>query len=170
MPDLLTHVLVGFVIGTVLSVRYESLGPEHVTLAMIGALSPDFVKIYLAVPDYLVAASLGIPFSWSPLHTLGGSAIVVCLGALLVTPDQRKRAIALFAIGAASHHALDLLLLTATGYSYPAFWPASDYRLPSADLYLSSDRWPAAVAGIGAALAWLGRRYRESLPEAIGRR
>lgn len=86
MADVLTHVLVGFVIGTVLSIRYEWMGPEHVTLVMIGALSPDFVKISLVVPDYTVATSLGIPFSWSPLHTLGGSVIVVLLGALLLAP------------------------------------------------------------------------------------
>lgn len=73
MPDILTHVLVGFSIGTVLSFRYEWLGPEYVTLVMIGALSPDFTKIALVVPDWTVSSLLGIPFSWGAFHVLGGS-------------------------------------------------------------------------------------------------
>lgn len=158
MPDILTHVLVGYSLGTALAVRYEWLRPAHVTLVMIGALSPDFVKIKLALPDAIAQHLLGIPFSWMPLHTLGGSVLVVCLGALLVAPAYRRRALALLALGAGSHHALDLLLINATGYSYPVLWPLSAYRFPSPNLYLSSDRWPALVAGTIATGVWLRRR------------
>ncbi|WP_168927092.1 metal-dependent hydrolase [Natronorubrum aibiense] len=160
VPDVLTHVLAGYVIGTLLSIRYDGVGPAHVTLVMIGALSPDFAKIQLFVPDEFVAAVVGVPFSWSPLHTLVGTVIVACLGALLVAPDGRLQALALIAIGALSHHVLDLLLMTPTGESYGVFWPLLEYRLPAGSLYLSSDRWPALVAGLAALVVWAVARHR----------
>ncbi|SEW31558.1 metal-dependent hydrolase [Natrinema salifodinae] len=158
MPDLLTHVLVGYSIGTLLSFRYEHLQPSHVTLVLIGALSPDFTKIQLVIPDGVVELLVGLPFSWAPLHTLGGSLLVVLLGSLLVAPEYRRQAIALIAIGAVSHHVLDVALLTATGEAYAVFFPGSTYRPPSPGLYLSSDRWPAVVAGTVAAGLWAVQR------------
>ncbi|WP_049890338.1 metal-dependent hydrolase [Natronorubrum sulfidifaciens] len=166
MADVLTHVLVGYIIGTLLSIRYERVQPTHVTLVMIGALSPDFVKIELLVPDGLVMALLGVPFSWSPLHTLGGTVLVICLGSLLLAPEYRAQALALFAIGALSHHTLDVLLMTPTGDAYAVFWPLTEYRLPAGGLYLSSDRWPALVAGLVAVVVWsVARRRRDAASE-----
>lgn len=168
MADVLTHVLVGYIIGTSLAIRYEWMGPRHVTLVMIGALSPDFVKISLVIPSAAVADVLGVPFSWSPLHTVGGSVVVILLGSLLLAPRFRKRAILLLAIGAASHHVLDVALLTSTGYSYAVFWPLTEYRPPSGGLYRSSDRWPALVAGLVATVVWLVRRRLNSSPTPAG--
>ena len=162
MPDVLTHVLVSYTLGTLLSFRYAWLRPAHVTLVMAGALVPDLMKIQLLVPDEFVAWVLGIPFTWSPIHTLVGSALVIGLGGLFVAPAQRPRAVALLAVGAGSHHALDLLLLTASGKAYAVFWPLLDYRPPAGDLYLSSDRWPAVVAGVSAFCVWLVARRRDS--------
>ncbi|MFP8890764.1 metal-dependent hydrolase [Natrialbaceae archaeon A-CW2] len=162
MADVLTHVLVGYVIGTCLTIRYDWMGAEHVTLVMIGALLPDLVKINLVVPDSVVAGFLGVPFSWSPIHTLGGTVVVILLGSLILAPEHRTRAIILMAIGAVSHHVLDVALLTSTGYSYAVFWPLTEYRPPSGDLYLSSDRWPALVAGGVAVAVWLIRRQMDS--------
>ncbi len=158
MPDLLTHVLVGYSIGTLLSLRDERIRSAQVTLVMAGALSPDLAKVRLFLPADIVQAVVGGPFSWAPLHTLGGTLLVVPLGALLVAPEYRRQAVALIALGAASHHALDVALLTATGESYAVFFPISQYRLPSLDLYLSTDRWPATVSGALAAVLWGVRR------------
>lgn len=160
MPDILTHVLVGYCLGTVLAVRYEWGRPAYVTLVMIGALSPDFVKFRLILPAAAVQNLFGVPFSWAPLHTFGGSVLAVCLGALLVAPADRRQAVALFALGAASHHALDLLLVNVTGYSYAFIWPLTGYHFPTPNLYLSSDRWPAVVAGTIAIVVWLWHRRR----------
>ena len=161
MPDVLTHVLVGYCLGTLLRRFDDRLRPAHVTLVMLGALSPDLVKIRILLPGAAVDALLAVPFSWDPLHTLGGSVIVVGLGALLVGPDQRRLALALLAVGALSHHALDLLLRTASGYTYPVLWPLTQYQPPAGGLYLSSDRWPAVVAGGVAAVLWAGTRSGE---------
>ncbi|MGQ3410859.1 metal-dependent hydrolase [Natrinema sp. LN54] len=152
VPDVLTHAIVGYVIGTLLSIRYPRLRRAHVTIAMVGALSPDFVKADLAFPDEFVSYLLGVPFAWGPLHTLGGTLVVALLGSLLFAPEHRRDAVLLVALGAASHHVLDLGLMTPTGYSYAAFWPLTEYRPPSGGLYMSTDRWPALVAGLCAVL------------------
>ena len=157
MADVHTHVLAGFIVGTLLSFRYDWLGPEHVTLVMIGALAPDFIKINILISDAAVTALLGIPFSWAPLHQLGGAVLVILLGSLLPAPEYRTRAFALFAIGVATHFVLDWLLLTATGYAFPVFWPLTEWRPPAGNLYLSSDRWPALVAGMLAVGVWYVR-------------
>jgi len=160
MPDVLTHVLVGYSLGTLLRLSNDRLRPAHVTLVMLGALSPDLVKVRILLPSAAVDALLAVPFSWDPLHTLGGSVLVGGLGALLVGPDQRRTVLALLAVGAVSHHALDLLLLKASGYAYPVFWPLTQYHPPAGGLYLSSDRWPAVAAGGVAAVLWAVARTR----------
>ena len=71
MADIFTHVLVGYILGTIRSCRSDRMGPHHVTFVLIGALSPDFVNISLVFPDEAVQVLLFMPFSWSPLHTLG---------------------------------------------------------------------------------------------------
>jgi hypothetical protein len=63
------------------------------------------------------------------------------------------------ALGAASHHSLDLLLLNASGYAYPVLWPLTEYRPPAGMLYRSSDRWPAILATIAAVAIWINDRY-----------
>lgn len=158
MPDLLTHVLVGFVVGTALSARYRWVSNPYVTVAMVGALLPDVAKVAMVVPSAVVESALGLPFSWFAIHTPLGSLLLAGAGALLVGDGHRRRVLALLIVGAASHHALDALLLSATGFSYALAWPLSAVNPPSPGLYLSSDRWPAAVAVVASAVAWRARR------------
>ena len=159
MADVLTHVLAGYVIGMLLAFRYEWIRAPQVTLVMFGALSPDLVKVSIVLDDATVASLLGVPFSWQPLHTLGGNLVVILLAVLLLAPEYRKRAFLLLVVGAASHHVLDLLLLNASGYAYPVLWPLTEYSPRAGMLYRSSDRWPLVVAGLAAAVVWAGHRY-----------
>lgn len=159
VADVLTHVLVGYIIGMLLSFKYEWMGPAHVTLVVIGALSPDFMKVGLFFRDEFVASVLGVPFSWAPLHTFVGSVLVICLATLLLAPEYRKAAIVLITLGVTSHHVLDILLLTPSSYAYAGFWPIFDYRPPSGGLYLSTDRWPLLVAGTISVLLWIVGHY-----------
>ncbi|MDG5759738.1 metal-dependent hydrolase [Natronococcus sp. A-GB1] len=162
VADVLTHVLVGYVLGMVLAFRYDWMGPAHVTIVMVGALAPDFVKAEIFLPDGLMQHLLGIPFSWAPLHTLGGTILLGLLTALLLAPEYRRQAFALFLLGAASHHVLDVALITPSGQAYAVFWPLLDYRPPAGGLYLSSDRWPALVAGLASVAVWAAHRYRDA--------
>ena len=127
---------------------------------LIRALSPDVIKISLVFPDEVVQTLLAVPFSWSPLHTLGGSVLVILLSSLLLASEYRRHVILLVLLGALSHHALDLALLNVSGYSYAVFWPLTEYRPPSGDLYRSSDPWPALVTAAGAALVRVVDRRR----------
>lgn len=160
MADVLTHVLWGYVLGTLLSFRYEWLDKRFVTVVMLGALVPDLAKVGLIVDDALVAHALGVPFSWFAIHTPAGSLVACAVGALFVGDGYRTRVFALLVVGAASHHALDALLLDPSGYSYMLAWPLSTYHPPTPGLYLSSDRWPAVVSASLAAVVWAVRRRR----------
>ena len=161
MADLLTHALAGYCIGIVLSFYYEWMGPEHITLVMLGAVTPDLSKISKVVPSSTIETLLGVPFFWGGLHTLGGSVIIALLGGILVASEHRRAAIALLFLGALSHHALDLLLLQSSGYAYPVFWPLTEYQPPAGMLYRSSDRWPALLTGTLALILWLTKGYVE---------
>ena len=92
---------------------------------MIGALAPDFVKIIILHSDAAVAALLAVPFAWAPIHRLGATLLILA-GTLLLAPEYRTRALALFDVGAASHLVLDWLLLTTTGHAFPVFWPFTE--------------------------------------------
>lgn len=159
MPDWLTHVLVGYALATALSVRYDWIGPRYVTLAMAGALVPDLAKAKLVVPSDAVAAALGVPFDWAAFHTLGGSLVVVCIVALWLPATYRRAGLLVLALGASSHHALDLLLTQSSGTTYQFLWPLTEYRAPSVDLYRSSDREPAAFATLAAVAVWYVRYH-----------
>lgn len=162
MADLLTHVLVAYVLATLLSWRYRWLAPAYVTVAMLGAIQPDVSRADLVVPAVTVEAALAVPFDWWALHTLGGSVVVAAAVGLLVPSEYRRRVISLFLLGALSHHALDALLITPSGRSYAMFWPLTHYHPPTPGLYLSSDRWPAAVAVAVAAAVYAIDRRRAS--------
>ncbi|UTF54763.1 metal-dependent hydrolase [Natronosalvus rutilus] len=154
MPELLTHVLVGFTLATVLSWYTRWLTAPYVTVAMVGAVTPDLSRFDLLFPAKAIEAALGIPFDWWAFHTLGGTVLVVALGGLLTPTAYRRGVVAMLALGALSHHGLDLLLVNPSGYAYPVFWPLTQYHPPTPGFYLSSDRWPAFFAGVGATVVW----------------
>lgn len=158
MPDLLAHAVLGYCLGTALSFRYDWLTPTYVTVVMAGAFIPDISKIYILVPDQAVADALGVPFSWFALHTLGGSAVAVLVGVVLVAGDERRRVLGLLSLGAASHLAADALLLTPTGFSKPMWWPVAHVGLPSPGLYLSTEPTPLFAASAVAVVLWAVRR------------
>ena len=158
MPDVLTHVLWGYIIGMLLSFRYDWLDARFVTIVMLGALLPDLTKIALVVDDALVEQFLGVPFSWGAIHRLGGATVACAIGAVLAGDGLRTRVFALLMIGAASHLVLDGLLVNVSGYSYSILWPVTNYHFPTPNLFLSSDRWPAVVSAGVAAGVWILKR------------
>lgn len=166
MADLFTHVLVGFVLATLLSWRYDWISSALVTLAMVGATLPDLSRIDLVLPAATIEATLGIPFSWTPLHRVGGTALVVLLGGLLVSPERRRAALLLLALGAGSHYLLDFLLYKPSGMAGPLLWPFTTHQLAIEGCYLSSDRWPAVVATAAAIATWAATRYRRRVGRA----
>lgn len=159
MPDLLTHVLLAYALGTLLAARYDWVTPAYVTMAMVGALVPDLNHVSVLVADVTVAETLGIPFSWGGLQTGGGVALVLLVGVVLVEPGERCRVGPLLALGAASHLLADALIRLPDGHSQSIFWPVTRYQPPSPGLYLSTDFWPLITTAMVAAVAWYVVRY-----------
>jgi len=162
VADLLTHVLVAYVLATVLSWRYDWITPPLVTVAMVGAAVPDLTRVELLVPAGTIEAVLGVPFSWSPIHRVGGTALVVLLAGPLVSAEHRRRVLVLLALGAISHYALDAMIYTGSGLTWPMLWPLTDYRFEVSGFYRSSDRWPALVSGLVALVVWMASRRRST--------
>lgn len=158
MADLFTHVLAGYVLATVLSWRWEWITPPLVTVAMVGAVLPDLSRIELIVPSKMVEGIIGLSFSWSPLHRAGGTLLVILTGALLVPRRLRRGVLLLLVIGAGSHYALDFLLYKPSSVTGDLLWPFTGQRFAIDGLYLSSDRWPAVVAGVVAGVVWVVNR------------
>jgi hypothetical protein len=154
MADLLTHVLTAYVLAALLSLRDDRLTPATTTAAMVGGLVPDLDRIGLVVPASAVEASLGVPVGWDAFATVGGVAVALGLGTLAVPPRLRRRTAAMLALGALSHLCLDYLLVFPSGYSHAYLWPVTAAGLPGPGLYLSSARWPAAVAVVVAGAVW----------------
>jgi len=146
MADLLTHVLTAYALAALPSLLDDRLTPATTTAAMVGAVLPDLNRIDLLVASESVETSLGIPFGWDAFSTVGGVAVVATLVTLLVPPRLRRRTAAMLGLGAGSHFCLDYLLLFPSGYTHPYLWPVTAAGLPGPNLYLSSARWPAAVA------------------------
>lgn len=155
MADLLTHVLVAYTLGIVLSWKYRWIKSHHVTMMMVGAAIPDLVRIRLLIPSHVIEDLLGIPFSWDPIHTLGGSILIVLILTMLFKEDANsegsKRLFLVLFAGMVSHLFLDALLITASGHTYAIFWPLTDYRPVISGVYLSTDVIPAVISLIAAA-------------------
>jgi hypothetical protein len=162
MPDLLSHAFIAYTLCTLLSIRYPWITPQYVTVGMAGAFVPDMSKSYLALDSTTIGSTVGMPFDWFALHTLGGSAVAVLVGITLTPSEHRRRVGALLGVGAASHLVADALLLKASGHSYPLLWPLTRYHPPTPGLYLSADMWPSVVTGGIALGAWLLVRRPES--------
>jgi hypothetical protein len=166
MPDLLTHVLVGYSLGMLLAVR-RGWSRRMITVVMLGALLPDLTKIRLVLPDAQVEAFLGVPFAWQALHTLGGVFVTAGVGALLVNGSLRRRVFGLLLGGALSHLILDSLLIKPSGYASPVWWPFLPTALPTPGLYVSFDRWPVVVAGAVAFVVYLWNKRRRTPGQSV---
>jgi len=155
MADLLTHVLMAYILAALIAHRDDRITPAMTTAAMVGGLVPDLNRIGLVLPAPTVASAVGVPVGWDAFSTVGGVAVVLGLGTLAVPPRLRRRTAAMLALGASSHLLLDYLLLFPSGYSHPYLWPVTAVGLPGPGLYLSSARWPAAVAVVVAGALWV---------------
>ena len=162
MADLLTHVLTAYVLAALIAFRDDRVTPAMTTAAMVGGLVPDLNRIGLVLPAPTVESALGVPLGWDAFSTVGGVAVALGLGTFAVPPRLRRRTATMLALGASSHFLLDYLLRFPSGYSHPYLWPVTAAGLPGPGLYLSSARWPAAVAVVVAGALWVAvwRRRR----------
>lgn len=162
MADLLTHVLVPFVLVTVIRWRVDGIDRRWIPVAMGGAAVPDLGKVGIILDDSSIEAVLGIPFSWAPMGTMAGVVIITAAIAVWFESDQRV-AYGWLVFGGLSALVLDGLRAFADGsagfWLYPLWW-----RPPTPNWYVSSDYRVTliAIAIAGAVLLldrwWLGRQ------------
>ncbi|WGI17682.1 metal-dependent hydrolase [Methanonatronarchaeum sp. AMET-Sl] len=144
MADLLTHVLIIYIILKIMSMKTNYIKKEHIPIGMIGAILPDLSRIQHIIPPEHIQQLLGTPYSWWGLHTLIGTTITALLITYLFDKKHRKKIFTLLIIGAISHLILDYYLLKPTPSQYWGFYPLIIDR-PTNMLYLSTDITPAII-------------------------
>ena len=157
MADLLTHVLVSYVLLTVASWRFDQLTRRWIVIGMAGAAIPDLVKIEILVDDRVIESLLGVPFSYAPISSLSG--VLLIAGAIAVFFGRERRQVyALLVFGGLTALVVDGLRVFADGRSgfwlYPIWW-----RPPAPSLYVSSDVRVLVVALLASAGVFLCDRY-----------
>lgn len=164
MPDLLTHVLVGYsLVALAAAVDGPGVGriePRHVGVGMVGAATPDLSKVGWAVPAGTTEALVGVPLSFTALHTLGGVLALAGVVALLFGRDERPAVFAVYASMGTVHLALDTLITRAGGYAPPYLYPLTWWQPPAGGVFVSSDLAPLLVAAPAAVAVWWATRGR----------
>lgn len=151
MAELLTHVLVAYVLLTVAGWRWE-FDRRWVPVAMGGAAVPDLSKVDLVLSTRTVEAVVGHGFTWSPVSSIAGVAVVGAGIALLFGDGLRRRAWTFLVVGGTCSLVVDGLRVFADGHStywlYPIYW-----RPPTPSLYLTADsRVTLLAVGVAAAV------------------
>ena len=109
MPDWFAHILVAYVLCSILGIKFKVFSKENTAIVMVGALIPDMVKVGL-IFDFL---GMDVWDFIAPLHTPVGSMLSAALFSLLF--EARKRIFSLLILGASTHLALDFLLMHVSG-------------------------------------------------------
>ena len=160
MADLLTHVLVVYVVLTVASWRLDAVTDRWVVVAMCGAAMPDLVKARIVFFDLLgVRSVFGVELAFAGFNRLGG--VLLMAGAVAVFFGSRwRRAYASLAFGGLSSLLVDGLRVYADGradfYLYPFTW----WRPPTPSLYVTSDPRVLVTALVVAATVFAVDRYQ----------
>ncbi|ELY95773.1 membrane-bound metal-dependent hydrolase [Natrialba hulunbeirensis JCM 10989] len=147
MAELLSHVLIAYVLFTVASWRLEWLTKRWVAIGMIGALLPDLNRIGMFVDDATIETTLGVPFGIDALHTLGGVILLSGIGALVLT-EAHKRGFGVLLAGALTHLLTDGLKAYADAEAGAWLYPFTWYRHPTPNLYVSADQGVVLVTGL----------------------
>ncbi|EMA00819.1 hypothetical protein SAMN05443574_101240 [Haloarcula vallismortis] len=146
MADLLTHLLVPYILLTIASGGVGWLDQRWIVVGMGGAAIPDLVKVEIVVHEETVEALLGIPFTYKPLSTLGG--VLLLSGIIAVAFERRhwRRVFGLVTFGGLTSLLLDGMRVYADGRASAWLYPFTSWRPPTPSLYVSSDPTVLVVA------------------------
>ena len=150
MADLLTHLLVPYILLTVASWAVGWLDRRWVVVGMGGAAIPDLVKIGIVLDERVVEAFLGVPFTYMPVSTLGG--VLLLAGVITVAFERRRwrRVFGLVTFGGLTSLLLDGMRVYADGRASAWLYPFTNWRPPTPSLYVSSDPTVLVVALLAA--------------------
>jgi hypothetical protein len=144
MADLLTHVLVAYVL--VIVARWRVGFPRHwAPIAMGGAAIPDLVKIRLVIDESVVQGMLGAPFEYAPISSFGGVIVVAAGITVLFDREVWREVYGLLIFGGLTSLVVDGLRVFVDGAA--GFWLYPVWIRPVApSLYVSADPRVLAVA------------------------
>ena len=144
MPDWITHILVAWMICTILSFKYTQINPAYTVVCMAGALIPDTFKIVIP----LGLMGIKIENFLVPMHLPAGSLIVASIFTLFFK-EKKKLVLSLLVLGIATHYALDLLLTNLNGgmvMLFPFSWNSWTLNV------IPDDDWHITLLTMGLAL------------------
>lgn len=145
MADLLTHILLPYVILTVASWQFEWLTKRWVIIGMAGAAIPDLVKINIVLDSSVIESLLGMPFSYAPISSLGG-VLIIAAAITVFFQKQRRQVFVFLVFGGLTSLVVDGLRVFADGQSGFWLYPFTWVRPPTPSLYVTSDiRVPVAA-------------------------
>lgn len=156
MPDLLTHVLIAYVVGAAV-VRWTGVSDRYLPVVLVGAVAPDGMKATVP-PEIVAGTAFGLPYSFWGLHTLGGVVVLSGIGAVTLRASDRRPGFRFLLYGGVSHLVLDLFVIRVDGVAPPYLFPVSGWLPPAANLYASTDLWTIPVATALALPVWMVRR------------
>jgi len=160
MADLLSHVLVAYMLFTLASWRVETVTPRWVVVVMGGAAIPDLSKVRIVLAPQTVEAATGLPFSYAPFSTLGGVVLAAGAIALLFGREHRRRAWGFLVAGGVTSLVVDGLRLSIDGRAGTLLYPLTWWGPPSPNLYLTSDPRVLGVTLVVAAVVFVLDRRR----------
>jgi hypothetical protein len=137
MADLLTHVLVPYIILTIVGWRVD-FPRRWIPVAMGGAAIPDLVKIEILVDAGTIEQLAGVPFSYAPISSLGGVLVISAGITVLFERRVYSRAYGFLLFGGVTSLILDGLRVFADGYA--GFWLYPLWiRPPTPSWYVTSN-------------------------------
>ena len=138
MADLLTQILVLYVVLTVTSWQIDWVTKRWVVIGMAGSAIPDLAKIGLIVENELIESVVGIPFSYAPISTFGGVLVIAAAITVFFAHEQLKIYGSLV-FGGVVALITDGLRVFADGHAGPWLYPFTWWRPPTPSLYVTSD-------------------------------
>ena len=144
MPDWITHLLVAWMICTILSFKYKQINPTYTVVCMVGALIPDVYKITIPLGVMGIHAENLL----MPLHLPVGSLIIAAIFTLFFK-EQKKLVLSLLVLGVATHYVLDLLLINLNGgmvMLFPLSWDTWSVNV------VPNDDWHITLLAMGLAV------------------
>lgn len=167
VADLLSHVLLAYVLFTLASWRIRWLTPRWVVVGMGGACIPDLTRVSLVVESHTVERALGVPFTFGHLSTVGGVLIVAGIVAVLFERERWRRVYGLLVVGGTSHLVVDGLRVWADGRASQWLFPLlPSWRPPTPGLYVTSDPTILVLVTAVAVAVFALDRYLRSGDEA----
>lgn len=136
MPDWLTHVLIGWFLCDLLSVRYRGL-ERYRTAFLVGSILPDarYAELFLRGHIDLLW------FSW-PIHTPIGVLLIAGIAALVLDSAPYFYILSLTGI---AHILADLLVVTGFGGRETLLFPFS-FQMYSLGLFWQESLYPTYIA------------------------